>query len=482
MQWRISSLVKAFASPVASFGELDAESVATLIATASDIALILDADGVVTDMAFQSEELANDLRDSTEWVGRRLGTCVAPDSRPKVAAMLRDADKASVAKPRWRHINHLGEAGKSVPVLYCAVQAGEGDRIVAFGRDLRALSSLQQKLMAAQETLERDYSRLRETEMRYRLLFQMSSEALIILDANKLRGTECNPAARTLLGFGEQTSGFSLGDIFHPESIESVQSHLNAARAGVRADDITVRLKQGDAGVSVAASLFRQENANCFLVRISQEGGGAASMTDTKRKLLKIVESAPDGFVVTDAAGNILTANAAFLGMAGLVTEEQAQGESLDRWVGRNGVELDVLMSSLRQRGSVRFFTTTVRAEDSTISQVEISAVTVGTGGASCFGFAIRNIGPRLQVEPKKTAHTLPRSVEQLTELIGRVSLKELVRESTDVIEKMCIEAALELAGDNRASAAEMLGLSRQSLYVKLRRYGLGDLSPYEEN
>jgi len=70
----------------------------------------------------------------------------------------------------------------------------------------------------------------------------------------------------------------------------------------------------------------------------------------------------------------------------------------------------------------------------------------------------------------------MPRSVEQLTELIGRVSLKELVRESTDMIERLCIEAALEVTGDNRASAAEMLGLSRQSLYVKLRRYGLGDL------
>jgi DNA-binding NtrC family response regulator len=51
------------------------------------------------------------------------------------------------------------------------------------------------------------------------------------------------------------------------------------------------------------------------------------------------------------------------------------------------------------------------------------------------------------------------------------------VRETTDVIERMCIESALMLTGDNRASAAEMLGLSRQSLYVKLHRYGLGDLS-----
>lgn len=39
------------------------------------------------------------------------------------------------------------------------------------------------------------------------------------------------------------------------------------------------------------------------------------------------------------------------------------------------------------------------------------------------------------------------------------------------MIEKMCIQSALELTKNNRASAAEMLGLSRQSLYVKLRRF-----------
>ncbi|MEL6199783.1 MAG: helix-turn-helix domain-containing protein, partial [Pseudomonadota bacterium] len=68
---------------------------------------------------------------------------------------------------------------------------------------------------------------------------------------------------------------------------------------------------------------------------------------------------------------------------------------------------------------------------------------------------------------------SLPRSVEQMTELVGRVPLKELIRETTDILERLCIEAALRTTGGNRASAAEMLGLSRQSLYVKLRRYGL---------
>ena len=52
--------------------------------------------------------------------------------------------------------------------------------------------------------------------------------------------------------------------------------------------------------------------------------------------------------------------------------------------------------------------------------------------------------------------------------------LKDLVRESTDLIEALCIETALEVTQDNRASAAELLGLSRQSLYAKLRRFKIG--------
>ena len=143
--------------------------------------------------------------------------------------------------------------------------------------------------------------------------------------------------------------------------------------------------------------------------------------------------------------------------------------------------------ANLHSRGVVRFFSTTVGGEHGATAQVEISAVAVPGGGQPALGFAIRNVGARvttgLQASQSQSDPALPpgkhlsRSVEQLTELIGRVSLKDLVRESTEVIERLAIEAALELTNDNRASAAEMLGLSRQSLYVKLRRYGIGDLT-----
>ena len=200
------------------------------------------------------------------------------------------------------------------------------------------------------------------------------------------------------------------------------------------------------------------------------------AVSPSKSKLLQLVESAPDGFVVIGADGRIITANAAFVDLAQLASEEAARGESLDRWLGREGVDLDVLIANLRQRGSVRLFSTILRGEYGASADVEVSAVAVTNGGQNCYGLAIRNVGRR--VAPAEPQGDWPRPVEHLTELIGRVSLKELVRQSTDVIERLCIEAALKMTGDNRASAAEMLGLSRQSFYVKLRRYGLGDLAP----
>jgi len=488
VHWGISALVKTFVSPQTSLGDLDAGSAASLIAAASDVTLIVDAEGVIRDTAFQSAELMGDLDDSADWVGRAIDTTVALDSRAKIAAMRREA--TTTAEPKWRHINHLTTDGRSVPVLYCGVQVGGDGRVVMFGRDLRVMSALQQRLMNAQQSMERDYSKLRDVEMRYRLLFQLSSEAVLILDPAKQRVLEANPAGKEMFGTAtHDIVGHTMSEIFGADSLLALQGHLAAIRSGARSEDVPARLARGDQPVLVKAALFRQDNATLVLMRIlpvptpSMQSGHTHTATllpDVKTKLLRAVESAPDGFVVTDHEGSIITANAAFLEMAQLLHEEQARGQHLDRWVGTSGVDLDVLTSNLRSRGSVRFFSTTMRGEAGAVAQVEISAVSVRNGGHPSFGYVIRNVGPRLHVEAPRAARQLPRSVEQLTELIGRVSLKDLVREATKMIERLSIEAALELTNDNRASAAEMLGLSRQSLYAKLRRYGIGDPATVE--
>ena len=105
---------------------------------------------------------------------------------------------------------------------------------------------------------------------------------------------------------------------------------------------------------------------------------------------------------------------------------------------------------------------------------VELSAVRTRVNNQIVIVMFIRNISRRIDNRQTTDVH-LPRSIEQITGRVGRVPLKQLVRESTDVIEALCVEAALKLTKDNRAAAAELLGLSRQSLYTKLKRFDIGD-------
>jgi len=231
----------------------------------------------------------------------------------------------------------------------------------------------------------------------------------------------------------------------------------------------------------MSASLFREAQATFFLIRFNALGRqhGNVGAKASSSKVMDIVASAPEGFVVTSLDGRILFANRSFLDLVQLATEEQARNEPLDRWLGRPGVDFNLLTAQLREHGSLRLFATQLRGEFGSTSEVEICAVSVTDGEEPCLGFTIRDVGQRVTFE-RQVVQKKPRSVEQLTELVGRVPLKDLVRESTDMIEKLCIEAALEITGDNRASAAEILGLSRQGLYAKLRRYGLGELESAE--
>ena len=467
--------MKAFKAPEIELGNIDAEAAAALITAAADIALILDETGTIRDVSIADQDLVADLAGHADWLGKPWIDTVREDSRAKVEMLI--AAASSRQEPRWRHLNHPATDGSDIPILYATVLAGTPNRIVAFGRDLRAVSALQRRLIDAQQSMERDYVRIRHVETRYRMLFQMASDAVLIVDDVARKILDSNPTARRLFADAvDPGRAWPLAHAFTPDTGRSVELLLAGVRASGRADDVRARLRDGEKEVVVTASLFRDEGGVACLVRIAQPAGDPAGavMPKLKSKLLKLMESAPDGFVVTSNDGRVITANATFLELAQLPTEEQARNEPLARWLGRSGVDLDILIANLRQHGSVRLFASLVRGELGEPAEVEISAVTVMNGGQPCFGFAIRDIGRRLQREPR-IERALPRSLEHLTGLIGRVALKDLVREATDVIERLCIESALNLTGDNRASAAEMLGLSRQSLYVKLRRYGLGD-------
>lgn len=459
-----------------TFTGMEPATAAKVIAASADIALVLDKEGRIVDLSFASSDFASEGYDG--WRGKTWLETVTVESRPKVAEMLDDARMDGV--PRWRQVNHPSKGGTDIPIRYTVVPMGEDGLVVALGRDLRSMAALQRRLVEAQQSMEREYARLRHEETRYRLLFQIASEAVMIIDAGTNKVAEANPAAVERLGGTSATLvGRELGEFFDAQSWPTVQGMFASLRNTGRAEEIACVTKRKSEACMLSAWMFRQGAASFYLVRLTSTSANqnkSEALSDTSSKLLKVVEGLPDGFVVTDRDMRVLATNTAFLDLAQIATENQARGESLDQWMGRSGVDFNVMVANLREHGAVRHFATVVRGAFGSEEEVEVSAVSVPSGDDHCYGFTVRSVARRLPAIPAGGDPALPRSVEQLTQLVGRVSLKELVRETTDMIERLCIEAALDLTRDNRASAAEMLGLSRQSLYVKLRRYGLGDL------
>lgn len=471
-----------FSEPELSIGALEAGTAGELIAASADVAMVVDDAGTILDLAFGNDDLRS--QPLPEWLGQAWASTVTDDSRPKVDALLRDA--ADGRPPRWRQVNQVVARGGQIPLLFSAVRMPAGSttvgRTLVFGRDMRATSALQQRLIEAQQSMEREYARFRAAETRYRHLFQVSAEGVLVVDTAQ-RVLEANPAAAELLGVPvEKLVGGAFPVGLAADQEDALAGVLAGVRASGRADALRCALDGGRGEVTVAVTSFRQDRGSVLMVRLSRATPDEvfAPAQTANAMLLKLARSAPDCLVVTDLDGRVLSANTAFLELAQVPHEEQARGESLDRWLGRTGVDLSVLLSNLRQRGSVRLFATTLRGELGSTTEVEISAAQVPDAKQPFLGFTIRDVGRRLTPDASGRKE-LPRSVAQLTELVGRVPLKDIVGETTELIEQLCIQAALELTRDNRASAAEMLGLSRQSLYVKLRRYNLGDL-PQDED
>jgi transcriptional regulator PpsR len=437
-----------------------------LVLAAGDITLSLDPDGRILDVAANRQ----DFPGCDSWIGHPFEAAVTVESRGKVRDML--AVEAGGASSRWRQINHTSPSG-DIPVRYLAISLDGGKRLIAVGRDMRHAVVLQQRLLQAQQSLERDYMRLRQIETRYRLLFDLSTEPVLLVEADSHRIQEANPAAHALLEARPGSLvGAKLTGLVARGSRDALIAYLGAVLTTSEVSPLAVELERARQQLTITATGFRQLGGRYLLVRL---GSATARTPEGAATLLDIVERMPDAFVVADARMRIIAANIAFLELARAASLDQIRGRPLGEFVGRPGIDLDLIEGQLTKYGLARNVSTVVRAQGSELEEpVELSAVRT-SGDSPCYGFAIREIGRRLRDLPP-TPLDLPRSVEQLTELVGRASLKEIVRESTDLIERLCIEAALAYTSDNRASAAEILGLSRQSLYSKLHRYGLGNL------
>jgi len=460
--------------PPSGTGVMDRALAMRILAATGDIAVLVDEHGVIEDLATGGEPRA--LADIDAWRRKRLSDTVSADSRPKVEELLREAARG--ATTRWREINHPLPGGATVAMRYMALGADGDGRVIAIGRDHSRAADLQQRLLRTQQALERDYGKVREAEFRYRLLFQISGEAILVVDAQTRRIVESNPAADRLLDADGSLVGKAFARAFAVQSQDDAVALLAlATRAGGGPAPASATLVCRGRDLVATATPFRIERQVLALVRLA-----TAERRDTQgparpnRALLAAIEQLPDGLVVCTPDYTVIAHNAAFLQMVQLADSADLIGQPLQRFLGRPGVDRMVLEETLDQHGVARGFSTVVRSRLGETEDVEVSAVVVPDPDLACVGFSIRRTARRVVEGARAGGAEPPHSADDLAELVGKVALKDIVRDTTDYVERLCIEAALRLTGDNRASAADVLGLSRQSLYSKMRRFGIGNL------
>jgi transcriptional regulator PpsR len=451
-----------------------------------DVTLLLDLDGIIR-RATLSDGLPSEA--SETWIGQSWADTVSEEASEKVASMLQDARTTGVCA--YRMVYQRFPNGLELPVEYSTIMLGDSSGLIAIGKNQQTVADLQNRLIAAQQAREQDYWKLREVETRYRLLFETSNEVVLVVRADGLRIVEANLAALRSLSLAP---GQDLVSELQPTEQELFRTMLTRVRQQGRAPGIVVHLGVERAAWTMRASLIANEAQDVFLLQLAPMAGAVSVPTPNStsrgsrsdRNSLPIddlMERVPDAFVVIDHSGVILRANPAFLDLAQMGGEGSVIGEKLARWLSRPGADLAVLLSTVRRHRYVRLFATTLQGELSSEVEVEISAAGSSENQPRYIGLLIRDVSRRVLQGANAVASAIPTistggntllaALGAMADDLGQTSLPTLIKQTVGLVEKHFIEAALERSDGNRTATAELLGLSRQSLYLKLNRYGL---------
>jgi transcriptional regulator PpsR len=446
------------------------EILGDIIATASDIAVVISRDGGVLSVLINPSNRTIGRLD--HWEGHDLRDLLTTESISKFDAQLGAVD-GGFDRMKAVELNHSDGTKWEFPIRYTFHPIGPEGSILMLGRDLRPIAEMQQQLVKAQLALERDYEAQREYDTRYRVLMETMHDAMVFVGLSGGRISDVNAAAADLLGASrDELIGTAFTQEFEGRRRGELIEALTNSAFSEGSAPVELQARRSRRKLKINPTIFRASGERILLCRIEAADMAPQLVGEMSENLSGFFSSGVDGIVFTDRDGVIRAANDSFLNMIDVAHLGAAKGHGLDEFLARGSVDVKVLVETAARVGQMRMFATKLLGQYGVQVPVEISATYLSHRSHPSIVFVIRDVS-RAEALRKPGAPVSDEAVRNLTEMVGSATLKDIVAETTDVVEKMCIETAVDLTRNNRVAAAEMLGLSRQSLYVKLRKYGL---------
>ena len=441
-----------------------------ILTAVADVGLVISDDGEVLSTLLNPAFTDRSRFEALE--GSNIADTLTPESQEKFAQRLH-AFLTGEGDVRAIEVNHARAHGRSeLPVRYSFHRIGMAGAILLLGRDLRPVAEMQQQLVSAQMALERDYEAHRDYEMRFRVLLDSSTDGVVMMTMQTGVVTEANAAFTALVDKPrDAVVGHPLLEVFDGRQASGLIDRLTTLALSGTADTVPVQVRGRSDKLLMRPTIFRAAGERILLCHVTPASRPDVSSDSIDLHLRGLYAHGPDSIVFTTLDGTILSTNDSFLNLIGTAHDMSLRGQPLPDLLQRGSVDFKVMADNAAQSGRLRSYATKVAGDYGSPRDVDIAVTRFMAGPNAVLSFIMRE-GGRTDAGADDGRDD---GLSSVKELVGSSTLKDIVSETTNVVEKMCIETAIALTMNNRVAAAEMLGLSRQSLYVKLRKFGLID-------
>jgi diguanylate cyclase (GGDEF)-like protein/PAS domain S-box-containing protein len=257
---------------------------------------------------------------------------------------------------------------------------------------------------------KRTETKLRESELRYRTLFEQSPDGIVILDPETTQPLEFNDQVCRQLGYTrEEFARLTLKDIEVNESIEDALAHIqNIMRKGRDDFETRHRTKQGEIRDVLVTAQFIEMSGEpiyrCIWRDITESRQSEEALRESELRFRSLFEQTHDAVFILDLNGRHAAVNQRAADMLGY-TKDEIAGLSVNETSAEKEQSHDILKRLMAGK-HVPLYERRFRHKSGRIIPVEITVELIRDEGGNPLHIqsVVRDISERKQAEERLRA------------------------------------------------------------------------------